>query len=406
MPGATANFGLNLVGNFSSGVGLGVITRAIAAVLKLRGVPFSIFDVPHSWGAPQIDAGFADHLVAQPEKLEHPVNLYVLPTVFFETFFQGNPVLYASPRLHIANLWWEATHFPAHWIGMLSRFDGVLAMSEFIAATCRNSLSMTPILRGTAPLDLPPSIRVSREEFGLPKAAVVFVGSLDPNSDPERKNPEALVTAFRAAFPPADAEVRLVIRLNNARTEIGAATIRRLLELASGDGRIGLLLEPMSYEQVLALYACSDIYLSFHRGEGLGLGMLESMSLGKPVIATGWSGNLDFMNHANSALLRYRLVQVSGTYGFFRPEVIGREARWADPVLEDAVAWMRRLRHDPSLRDALGARARIAAREHQDKARQAHWLAEVEDLWRAQEHLPRVIEKLSYTSLQLPQEIR
>ena len=93
----------------------------------------------------------------------------------------------------------------------------------------------------------------------------------------------------------------------------------------------------MRYDQVLSLYACADIYMSLHRGEGLGLGMLESMALGKAVIATGWSGNLSFMNHSNSALLRYRLIPVAGSYDFFRPEMIGHDARWADPVLDEPV---------------------------------------------------------------------
>ncbi|TRZ93087.1 MAG: hypothetical protein D4R84_11125 [Rhodocyclaceae bacterium] len=394
----SADFGINLIGNFSSGVGLGVITRGIAAVLKSRGLPFSIFDVPHAWGSSQPDPALAGYLVAKPEALKHPVNLYVLPTVFFETFFQANPAFQASERLHIANLWWEASHLPPRWINMLSRFDGILAMSDFIADVCRNSVPMTPTLYGEAPLELPENIRSDRKEFGLPHDAVVFAASLDPNSDPERKNPAALVTAFRAAFPAADHDVRLAIRLNNAMTDFGQHTVRRLLQLAAGDARIVLLLEPMRYDQVLSLYACADIYLSFHRGEGLGLGMLESMALGKAVIATGWSGNLSFMNHSNSALLRYRLVPVSGNYGFFRPEVIGRDARWADPVLEDAVAWMRLLRNNARLRQTLGAKARISAWEYQRKASEAHWLTELEDLWQAQRHLPAVVEKLSHPS--------
>lgn len=397
-PAFSPGFGINLIGNLSGGVGLSVITRGIASLLKSHNIPFSVFDVPHAWGNSQPSTEFGEHLVENVDQFCHPVNLYVLPTVFFETFFQENPAFLARERLHIANLWWEASRLPPHWIGMLSRFDGILAMSDFIADVSRNSLPMTPTLSGEAPLDLPENIRTDRTEFGLPDSAVVFVASLDPNSDPERKNPEALVAAFRAAFPASDQGVRLVIRLNNAATDFGRFTAQRLLQLAEGDGRIGLLLKPMGYDQILSLYACADIYLSFHRGEGLGLGMLESMALGKAVIATGWSGNLSFMNHSNSALLRYRLVPVSGSYGFFRPEVIGHDARWADPVLEDAVAWMRLLKNEPKQRHALGARARVSAWEYQRKAKEVRWITELDDLWRAQRHLPAVVEKLSHPS--------
>lgn len=401
--GTASQFGINLIANFGSGVGLGVISRGIAGLLKSREIPFSIFDVPHAWGTPQSDAQFAEHLVTDPDALGHPINLYVLPTVFFGTFFQNNPVFLARPRMHIANIWWEASRLPPQWTNMLSRFDGILAMSDFIADICRNSLAVTPTLYGEAPLCLPTNVRADRAGFGLPADAVVFVASLDPNSDPERKNPEALINAFRSAFPVADRQVRLVLRLNNAATGLGQAVVQRLLQLAAGDARVGLLLEPMRYDQVLSLYACADIYLSLHRGEGLGLGMLESMALGKTVIATGWSGNLSFMNHSNSALLRYRLIPVAGSYDFFRPEMIGDDARWADPVLEDAVAWMRHLRHDRDARDALGARAKASAEDYQRKAYGGGWLKELEDLWLAQRHLPAVIEKLSYPARQAAQ---
>ncbi|MFA6314561.1 MAG: hypothetical protein WC681_24030, partial [Sterolibacterium sp.] len=370
-------FGINLIGHLGGRIGLGVTAREIAALLEYRNIPFSIFDVPHPWGSPQPYPAVAGHRVTRPEALEHPINLYVLPAVFFETFFHENPSFLAVERLHIANLWWEASHFPPHWINMLSKFDGILAMSDFIANVCRNSLPMTPTLLGEHPLNLPDDIRPDRPGFGLPDEAVVFVASLDPNSDPKRKNPAGLVFAFRAAFPASDRDVRLVIRLNNAATVLGQAAVRRLLQIADGDSRISLVLEPLSYHRILSLYASADVYLSFHRGEGLGLGMLESMTLGKAVIATGWSGNLSFMNHSNSALLRYRLAPVSGNLGCFRPEVIGHDARWADPVLEDAVEWMRKLRNDTCFRQALGAKAKVAALEYQRKAYEANWLMEL-----------------------------
>ena len=351
-----------------------------------------------AWGDPQPCSEFAREQVAGPESLPHPVNLYVLPAVNFETFFRANPEFLAHERLHIANLWWEASRLPPRWIRPLSRFDGILAMSDFIAEVCRGSLPMTPTLRGDHPLDLPDIIRSNRKEFDLPDGGVIFVASLDPNSDLERKNPGALVRAFRAAFPDTDQDVRLVIRLNNAGTDFGRYAVGHLQQLAEKDHRVRLLLEPMTYDEILSLYACCDIYLSFHRGEGLGLGMLESMALGKAVIATGWSGNMSFMNHSNSALLRYRLVPVSGNLPFFRPEVIGQDAKWADPVLEDAVVWMRKLRNDTCFRQALGAKARVSAKEYRRKAREAGWLAELRNLWQVHGHLPRVVEKLSHPS--------
>lgn len=250
-------------------------------------------------------------------------------------------------------------------------------MTSFIAETCRNRLPLTPVVCGEHPLDLPLDIHQDRKEFGLSDDAFGLVASLDPNSDPGRKNPAGIITAFLAAFPTVETEVRLVIRLNNATTPLGQMTLNGFRQLALNDSRIIFLLEPMSYRQILSLYACADVYLSFHHGECLGLGMLESMALGKAVIATGWPGNLSFMNQSNSALLRYRLIPVSSNFDHFQPEVIGHNARWADPVLEDAVAWIRHLRHNPAMRKVMGEKARLAAREYQQKAHEACWLTEI-----------------------------
>lgn len=390
-------FGINLIGHLSGNLGLGVATRAIAALLQSKGVPFLVYDIPHGGSRPEYDARFSDHLVVRPEQLVHPINVYAgINMDHLQMLLGAEPALHRSNRLHIANFWWETTAFPTHWLDLLSRFDGILVMSDFIAEVCRNSIPLTPIIYGEYPISLPQNIDRDRRKFGISEDAVLFVASFDPNSDPARKNPAGIISAFRAAFPVADLEVKLVIRLNNAGTDFGRLVVQNLQQVAQDDSRISFLLEPMSYDQVLSLYACADVYLSFHRGEGLGLGMLESMILGKAVIATGWSGNLSFMNHSNSALLRYRLILASGNHDFYRPEVMGQGAKWAEPVLEDAVAWMRKLRNNPALRESLGGKARLSAISYQRHANDAGWLSELNDLWQAQQFLPRVTGKLSF----------
>lgn len=395
-PKAPQPFGINLIGYLEGNSGLGVSARAIANLLESKGVPFLLYSLPNDSDRPGVDTCFAQQQVDRIEQLVHPINLYVLSAYCLQHLFKSHPKFLAGSRMHVANIWWEATHFPSHWLKVLSRFDGLLALSDFIAEICRNSLPMTPTLSGAHPLDLPEEIRDGRGDFGIPDQAVVFVASLDTMSDPVRKNPAALINAFLAAFPPDDPGVYLIIRLNNAGSDVGRQVVKRLQQLAKGDQRISLLLAPLDYGQILSLYASGDVYLSFHRGEGLGLGMLESMRLGKAVIATGWSGNLGFMNHSNSALLRYRLVPVSGVYHFLQPEIIGSDARWAKPEINDAVAWMQRLRHDPILRKTLGEKAKLSALEYQRRATEAHWLTELHDLWQSQPHLPPVAGKWSH----------
>jgi glycosyltransferase involved in cell wall biosynthesis len=101
----------------------------------------------------------------------------------------------------------------------------------------------------------------------------------------------------------------------------------------------------------------SDIVLSLHRSEGFGLGLAEAMLLRKPVIATGWSGNMTFMNKESAALVDYRLIPAHDR----RDVYFG--ASWADPDQAVAAAHLRRLADDASARTALGARGEIEATE-------------------------------------------
>lgn len=117
--------------------------------------------------------------------------------------------------------------------------------------------------------------------------------------------------------------------------------------------------EVIDRAHVHALQRCADVYVSLHRAEGFGLGLAECMAMGKPVIATGWSGNVDFMDQANSCLVGYRLVPVGdGEY----PHPDG--ALWAEADVDEAAAHMRRLADDRGYAAGLGARAAqsVAAR--------------------------------------------
>jgi glycosyltransferase involved in cell wall biosynthesis len=108
-----------------------------------------------------------------------------------------------------------------------------------------------------------------------------------------------------------------------------------------------------------ALTACADIVLSLHRGEGFGLVLAEAMLLGKPVVATGWSGNTDFMDGSNAALVSYRLVPARDDRSVYR-------GLWAEPDVAEAAVLLRGLADDASLRRDLGERARTSTLERLD----------------------------------------
>jgi glycosyltransferase involved in cell wall biosynthesis len=119
------------------------------------------------------------------------------------------------------------------------------------------------------------------------------------------------------------------------------------------------------------LIAASDIVLSLHRSEGFGLIPAAGMLLGRPVVATGWSGNLDFMAPECSALVSYKLIPAIDPRGTYQlPKAV-----WAEPDLDDTVAWLRRLAGDATLRASMGAAAKTYAAEKLGAAPLLHALA-------------------------------
>jgi hypothetical protein len=84
---------------------------------------------------------------------------------------------------------------------------------------------------------------------------------------------------------------------------------------------------------------------------------MEAMCLGKPVIATAWSGNMSYMDDTNSCLVRYSLIEVEPTVSVYRRAIRGKRAVWADPDVAHASAWMKRLADEPERRLTIGRRA-------------------------------------------------
>ncbi len=185
----------------------------------------------------------------------------------------------------------------------------------------------------------------------------MFVLSFDVGSDIARKNPWAGLEAFRRAFPGHE-DVQLVIKTKPpSRFAAHRAQVEKLKSLARGDARIQVVERSLTYKEVLQLYASADVMLSLHRSEGLGLHLMEAMSLGKVVVATNWSGNTEFMNPRNSVSVGYRLVPVATEHLAYRAE-LGRPGQvWAEPDVDDAAAALRRLHEDPPARAALGGKA-------------------------------------------------
>jgi glycosyltransferase involved in cell wall biosynthesis len=157
----------------------------------------------------------------------------------------------------------------------------------------------------------------------------------DMHSYVERKNPHAVIEAYRRAFEPRARQTQLVIKASHLEAYPDAAA-RLSADLESVGGI--LISNSMNRSELSMLFAACDGYLSLHRCEGFGLTIAEAMVLGKPVVATGYSGNMDFMNASNSYPVRYRLTELDRDHGPYR-----RGTHWADPDLDHAAELMRQV---------------------------------------------------------------
>ncbi len=248
----------------------------------------------------------------------------------------------------IAIWYWELSRIPEAWRSKAELLQEIWAPSRFVAdALCE--VMPCPVLPMLPGLRLTPFVPLGKEAFGLDPARFTFLFLFDMLSILERKNPLGLIDAFRQAFHPAE-PVQLVIKV--ARGSERPADLARLQAAADQAGVI-LLDQVLSRAEVLALLDASDAYVSLHRSEGLGLSLAEAMLLGKPTIATAYSGNLDFMTADNSLLVDYQLLPLNQDY-----EPYPRDCHWADPDLAMAAQHLRWVFDHPEEACALGLRAR------------------------------------------------
>lgn len=247
---------------------------------------------------------------------------------------------------------WELPEFPQAWVPNCRYFDEIWCPSEFVRAAVSMAspvpvLTMPHSISFTRPSETTADLRT---RFGLPADRFLFLFLYDLNSYSERKNPQGVLEAFRRSGL-AQQGAALVIKTHNAaRNEPELAALRAI---AADLPDTTLIVETLSRDDVYRLEAACDCFVSLHRSEGFGLAVAEAMYLGKPVISTDWSATSEFLNADNGAPVRFTLKTLGRSHG---PYAAGQV--WAEPDLDHAADWMRRLCADPALRRRLGEAAR------------------------------------------------
>ncbi len=330
--------GLNIAGNVAHDTGVGESARLCRKACDAAGLANDLIDV-----------GSRDATIKPVYRASvYHVNADQLPAVYSEM-----SQLFQASAYNIGVWHWELPELPDAWISSAAPLNEIWAPSAFVQSTLSTKLTI-PVVHmphGIAVTDIEPC---SPEELGVPPGRFTFLCMFDFESVVQRKNPLGAVDAFRRAFPDPS-QAALLVKTSHASNHPDAYAALR--EQLSGIPNVYLTDRMLTRARVNGLLAACDGVVSLHRSEGFGLILAEAMYLGKPVVATGWSGNMDFMNSGNSCPVGYEIVTLDRTYLNY---AAGQQ--WAEPDIEHAAHLMRRVYDDPTFRTQIGDRARETIR--------------------------------------------
>lgn len=343
--------GVNLIGDIRAEIGLGQSMRLIANELELSKYPFGIYDFQlgghlrrgdHSW----------DHRVR--DEYLYRINLFhINPQEVGMAYLYLDKDIWKD-HYNIAFWLWELEEFPQEYIETIKFFDEIWTPSEFSSSSIRK-VTNKPV--HTIPYYVLADVNretYDRAYFGLPEDRFLYLVMYDTNSTMARKNPVGAIEAYKRAFGGGNADVGLVIKVNNV-TEEDLKAIR--LQLGE-EQEIYFITQTLDKIQVNSLIADVDVFVSLHRAEGFGLVMAEAMLLGTVCVATDWSSNTEFMDKESACMVSYRKVEIQKTSGNYKKGCV-----WAQADVEEAAGYLRRLYEDRAYYEQLVVRAKIKIEE-------------------------------------------
>jgi glycosyltransferase involved in cell wall biosynthesis len=352
----TALGGVRVIGYMRGALGLGAAARAYTDALRAEGAQVRTTTVtpPRAATGPRPTLAYAEVDYADDETLLEPEPVHVLCVnadelpALAEQLGDG---LRGTQRT--IGIWaWETDDVPARWDRAYDLVDEIWTYSRYVAQSL-SRVAPVPVI----PIPIPVAVPEPPEhelDLGFPDG-FQFLFAFDFLSTPARKYPEGLIRAFCRAFAPGEGPQLVIKTLHGA---LRPMWFDRLRWLARDRADIHIVDRALSGAERDALMAGCDCYVSLHRAEGFGLTIAEAMALGKPVIATAYSGNLDFMTPMNGYLVEYALTRVGPDGEQYPPN-----GTWADPDLEHAAHLMRHVYEHPEEARAKGERARRTVAE-------------------------------------------
>ncbi len=358
---------VQLIGPLAKASGLGQATRLSADILRdtglsVRGVDFDL-DNP----APE---GFSSDTLIEPYGPAR-INLIHLNAESTPLAFAYQPDVF-SGRYNIGYFFWELDS-PAycHYLGM-EMLDEIWVSTDYGVEIYQPDARGKPVVNVGMCFEEMPDIRRDdarafvERRFRFDAAHYVCLVAFDSFSFVQRKNPVSVLQAFQKAFDGVP-QARLVVKTQNRDSVFDPVQVQlwdRVEAIIASDPRIVVMNETLSYRDLLRLKAGSDCYISLHKSEGWGFGMIEAMALGVPVVATAYSGNMDFCTPETTWLVDYEIVELKpGDYIFVRPG-----SKWAEPSVDHAARQLRAAFDDPAQRQARAEAALAHIRKNFSRA--------------------------------------
>jgi hypothetical protein len=349
---------VQVIGPVTKASGLGQAMRASLAALETTGMDLQAVNFALDNPAPETDISHIPMAEARPARF----TLMHLNAESIPLFFAYAPDITEGSHL-AAYMFWELTRPAACHALALTMLDEIWAASEHGRAIYAGDFDGPIRVMGLATDVVPHADPLgARAAFvartGFQADSFLCMASFDSFSFVQRKNPLGLIRAFREAFPEGGAQ--LLLKTQN-RTRVGDPAQRRIWgeidALTQGDARFRILDETLSRDALLDLTAGADAYLSLHRAEGWGFGLVEAMALGVPVLATGHSGTCAYADASTAWLVPATEVAPAPQDYMFTPE----GGLWGEPDHDRAVALLRQMAEAPALRaqKAKAAQARM-----------------------------------------------
>ena len=341
-----------VVGALRTASGLGESARLCHDALKVMGLPVYGID---------IGSALRHHDASVPFEFEDGRQLTGTGTLILHV---NAPMMsfamLALPRTivrdkHVVGYWaWELPDVAGDWLAGMQYVHEVWVPSEFTARAVEKIAGLIPVRVVPHPVAIRVPIENRRFRAGRETFKVITIFNMA--SSFERKNVLGAIAAFKLAFGD-NPWSQLFVKCTNADAYADGAKLLR--EACRGSANVTLHVGLMTATEMADLYDRADVLISLHRSEGFGLTVAEAMLAGLAVVATNWSGNVDFLSEETGVPISYDLVpahDAQDTYNF--PDM-----SWAEPRIKHAAAELQKLRGDPERLRRLGQNAARFARE-------------------------------------------